>query len=100
MWLHFDDNETAFLVELLARELKEHLHVDNTGVHKLQAILEKLTAEPDPDTAAFASAVQTSDELEVDGDVVISRGDEGAFVMSWSWVSNEEAGIEDNDDEP
>ncbi|MHC2218959.1 hypothetical protein [Rhizobium leguminosarum] len=55
----------------------------------------------DPDTEAFAAAVQTSDDLEVDPDTIISRGDDdGAFVMSWTWVSNEQAGLRpSNDDE-
>jgi hypothetical protein len=57
-------------------------------------LTEKLREAPDQDTGAFVSAVDTNDDLEVDGDAVISRGDEGAFVMSWVWVSNEAAGIE------
>ena len=100
MWLRLDDNDAAFLVDLLNRELKERLHIDDTGVQKLQVIFDRLNEEPDPDLSAFIGAVDTSDDLEVDADAVISRSDEGAFVMSWSWVSNEQAGIEDNDDEP
>jgi hypothetical protein len=56
-------------------------------------LAERLRSEPDPDTAAFVGAIDTNDDLEIDGDTVISRGDEGAFVMSWIWVSNEAAGI-------
>ncbi|NKL67624.1 hypothetical protein GFL96_38635 [Rhizobium leguminosarum bv. viciae] len=56
-------------------------------------LAEKLRKPVDPDTAAFAAAVQTSDDLEVDLDTIISRGeDDGAFVMTWTWVSNERAG--------
>lgn len=66
-------------------------------------LAEKLRKQPDPDTTAFAGAVSTDDDLEVDEDTLISRGDEGAFVMSWVWVSNEAAGIttefSDDDDE-
>lgn len=58
------------------------------------SLLEKLRAPVDPDASAFLNAVDTDDELEVDEDAVISRGDDGAFVMSWSWVSNEQAGLE------
>lgn len=54
----------------------------------------KLRDPPDPESIAFAGAVRQSDELEVDPDAVVSRGEDGAFVMSWVWVSNEEAGIE------
>ncbi|MBY3483302.1 MULTISPECIES: hypothetical protein [Rhizobium] len=57
-------------------------------------LAEKLRKPVDPDTAAFAAAVQTSDDLEVDLDTIISRGDDdGAFVMTWTWVSNERAGL-------
>lgn len=58
------------------------------------SLLEKLRAPVDPNTSAFLNAVDTDDDLEVDEDAVISRGDDGAFVMSWSWVSNEKAGLE------
>ncbi|WP_312470535.1 hypothetical protein [Rhizobium sp.] len=68
------------------------------------SLTERLRETPDQDTAAFVSAVDTNDDLEVDSDAVISRGDEGAFVMGWIWVSNEAAGIEmsdvDEDEDP
>ncbi|TBF40439.1 hypothetical protein [Rhizobium leguminosarum] len=63
-------------------------------------LAEKLRKPVDPDTAAFAAAVQTSDDLEVDLDTIISRGeDEGAFVMTWTWVSNERAGLTRSNDD-
>lgn len=45
-------------------------------------------------------AVDVDDELEMDPDAIVSRGENGAFVMTWSWVSNEQAGLhcrEEND---
>lgn len=98
MWLRLDDYEAAFLAELLNRELKEQLHVDDEGKGKLQPIFDRLNEQPDPDTAAFATAVDTNDELEVDSDTVISRSDDGAFVMAWAYVTNEQAGIEPEED--
>ncbi|NKL38791.1 hypothetical protein GFL49_34865 [Rhizobium leguminosarum bv. viciae] len=63
-------------------------------------LAEKLRKPVDPDTAAFAAAVQTSDDLEVDLDTIISRGDDdGAFVMTWTWVSNERAGLPASNDD-
>lgn len=59
----------------------------------------KLRKPAHPHTQAFAGAVQTDDELEVDPDTIISRGEDGAFVMSWTWVSNEEAGFLSPDDD-
>ncbi|MBB3138153.1 hypothetical protein FHS26_005931 [Rhizobium pisi] len=63
-------------------------------------LAEKLRKPVDPDTAAFAAAVQISDDLEVDLDTIISRGgDDGAFVMSWTWVSSEQAGLRPSNDD-
>ena len=50
-------------------------------------LAEKLRREPDPQAAAFIAAVDTDDELEVDADAVVSRGeDDDALVMSWICV--------------
>jgi hypothetical protein len=38
--------------------------------------------------------------LEVDHRTIVSRGDDpGAYVMAWLWVSNEQAGVEDEDED-
>lgn len=81
MWTNLDRTE----IQLILQSIPEG------------PLAQKLRDPPDPDTQAFISAVSTDDELEVDPDAVISRGDEGAFVMSWTWVSNAAAGL---DDEP
>jgi hypothetical protein len=75
------------------------LRGEDEGRRHLAGIQKVLTDGPHPDTEAFAAAVQTSDELEVDGDTVISRGDDGAFVMAWVYVTNEEAGVETPEEE-
>lgn len=53
--------------------------------------------EKDPLTALFrAASVDDGDDgtLEFDDDAVVSISDDGgAYVMSWSWVSNADAGI-------
>lgn len=52
--------------------------------------------EDDPDEAAFVQAARDEycdDDIEVDLNPMISRGDDGAFVNGWLWVSNERAGI-------
>jgi hypothetical protein len=56
-------------------------------------LVEILRGPADPDAEAFIAAVETSDDLEVDPDTIVSRGEEGAFVMSWTWISNEKAGL-------
>ena len=48
----------------------------------------------------FRDAIEGNDELECDPDAVVSPGDDpGAWVMTWTWVSNEEAGIEEDEEE-
>ena len=42
---------------------------------------------------AYRNAVEVSDELEMHEDAPVSLGDSGAFVQTWTWVSNIEAGI-------
>jgi hypothetical protein len=92
MWLRLETLELEQIVTSLRVSLNDNQDEDNRRA--IYNLIEKINETPDPDTHSFASAVETNDNLEVDGDVVISRGDEGAFVMSWSWVSNEAAGIE------
>ncbi|MBY5353686.1 hypothetical protein HFO94_09080 [Rhizobium leguminosarum] len=84
MWIRLEKNE----LDLILKSIPEG------------PLAEKLRKPVDPDTAAFAAAVQTSDDLEVDLDTIISRGeDDGAFVMTWTWVSNEGAGLSPSNDD-
>ncbi|WJR66398.1 hypothetical protein QTA58_19595 [Neorhizobium sp. CSC1952] len=87
------------------RNLTMWFNLKDTEVREILALMpegtvaEKLREPADPDAQAFIDAVATSDDLEVDPDAVVSRGDDGAFVMSWTWVPNEKAGIEPASDE-
>lgn len=84
MWIRLDDDEVALI-----------LHSVPDG-----ELAERLKAPPHLHSKAYADAVVTNDELEVDPDTLISPGDNGAFVMSWVWVYNYQAGIaEDLEDE-
>ncbi|PZM08840.1 hypothetical protein [Rhizobium tubonense] len=83
MWLRLELDE----IDLILSYIPEGLLAD------------KLKKEPHADTAAFVRAVATDDDLEVDDDAVISRGDDGAFVMSWSWISNQQAGLPEYDED-
>lgn len=44
-----------------------------------------------PEEASYRAAAQAevTDELEVDDNAVVSIGDDGAFVMAWVWIENE-----------
>ena len=90
MWVRLDKKELDLVTSGLAQlsELGDRDEVTSliTRLHE--------KADPDPVDEHFRSAVETSDELEVDPDAVVSRGEDGAFVMSWSWVGNDAAGVE------
>jgi hypothetical protein len=83
MWIRLENDEISLILSAIPKG----------------ALTEKLQATPAPEARAFIDAVATSDELEVDEDTVVSRGDEGAFVMSWTWISNEMAGLALDQDE-
>lgn len=38
-------------------------------------------------------------EIEIDDDAGTSEADDGTWVQAWVWLSNEDLGIEDEDDE-
>ena len=39
-------------------------------------------------------------DLEFDSNAIVSTGDDpGAYVMGWKWITDEEAGVESEDDE-
>ena len=47
----------------------------------------------DPYIKKARSLVASGDDVQIDDDTTISVGEEGAWVLCWLWVSNEEAGI-------
>ncbi|PTV69796.1 hypothetical protein [Agrobacterium pusense] len=83
MWVRLESNEIKRILEILPEG----------------RLADKLREPADSDADAFLNAVETADELEVDPDAVVSRGEDGAFVMSWVWVSNEKAGLEQDPDD-
>ncbi len=66
---------------------------------EIDKLCEKLNETEDASGwIAQARELYGSDEIEIDEDAVLSQGDEGAFVSAWVWVSNEEMGIEQEDE--
>jgi hypothetical protein len=85
-----EDGELSKRLNLRA---DKYVNIANT-IQKAQAV--------DPSDAAYRAAAQAQadDELEVDEDAIVSVGsDPGAFVQAWIWISNEEAGIKDDDED-
>lgn len=59
----------------------------------------KVQDRDEPHLAAFRDAVDCDDELEVDPAAIVSQGEDGAFVHSWVYVTNEQAGLEPEPEE-
>jgi len=54
--------------------------------------------ENNPYATAVFEADHVDGELEVDDVTVVSMSDDGAYVMSWIWVSDDEVGIARDED--
>ena len=97
-WINLTDDELEIVKKGLQREVGFHLlssHVEETKAAQnvQKRISEQLQATPD--AQAFIDAVSLSEPDELDDDPIVSRGDDGAYVMAWIWISNEDAGIDD-----
>lgn len=108
MWINLDS------VELLV--VKQALNAATQGMgcpspERAQPILDRIAdlEKPGPHDDAFRAAHRdrysvhpwTDGDIDIDEDAMVSQGDDGAYVMMWGWVSNENAGleVEDEDDE-
>lgn len=49
----------------------------------------------DPYVVAARDMILGDDDTEIDDETVTSVGDDGAWVLSWLWVSNSDAGVPD-----
>lgn len=66
---------------------------DRMGRKYIHDLIAKAQRElADPKLAAYRAAADTEEgEPEVDPDAVVSVSDGGAYVMSWQWITDEEA---------
>lgn len=97
MWIQFDEKQLAAL-----KCVVESAHLGGVDPDPDAEIIRERIAHyehPEANEQRFRDAVETDDELECDDDAVTSPSDLGAFVQTWTWVSNEQAGIDDEDDE-
>lgn len=78
MWIDLDETEIA------------HLSQDTVPA----SVLKKLQAIPHRDATLFRKfAVGWSDYLHVHDDAPVERTRNGAYVLSWLWVYNEQVGL-------
>jgi hypothetical protein len=115
MWLNLDDKQMTGVEAALASTISRYREALDTlngnqalnaseiqtvtaAKDELQAILDrfgKIRSDFDPaDPYRAAAQEQADDDLEIDQDAVVSSGDDaGAWVMGWTWVTDEAAGL-------
>ena len=94
MWINISERETAALNGLIDGRtllLEEKVAITEMSTR----IKEWSLSQAHPEAQKYRDAVPVSDgDLECDDDAIVSKGDAaGAYVMTWKWVSDEEAGI-------
>jgi hypothetical protein len=95
MWIQLSEDQEAALWRIVT------LDEADVPPDDFRVIAERLAfyATPEANDQRYRDGVQTDDELECDDDAVTSPGDDdGAFVQTWTWVTNQQAGIEDDDE--
>ena len=95
MWINLNDPEIQLI--------KDALTPFGGDAGKRQ-LFERIESRKDaPDDAKYRAAAKKkarNGELGIDNDAVVSKGgDPGAYVMSWIWVYDSEAGIEEESSE-
>ena len=99
MWIQLDDKELA-----LVKDALEYL-MSGSGHPEAEALLKAINerTERGPNDAAYIGAARevfATDDLEIDDDPNVSLGgDPGAWVHAWVWVSDEDAGIQTEDED-
>jgi hypothetical protein len=85
------------------RDTRERLEGEAKAYRGIANKIDETKADFDPADPYRATAKgHVDDDFEVDDDAVVSPGgDPGAWVMSWLWITDKEAGVEteDEDDE-
>lgn len=95
MWVNFTDQELVAVTNAL-----HNLRTFNG--EPTEPLIRKIAEMTTPDSGddAYRNAIETDDDLEVDPDAVVSRGgDPGCWVHAWIWVSDEQAGMEEPEDD-
>jgi hypothetical protein len=79
MWVELTDAEVATILAAV----QDH------------SVVNKLCARPDQGTGAFVKAAERDDlpNVYVDDFGVVQRGEFGAYVMCWRWITEKEAGL-------
>ncbi len=100
IWLQTTPEEAAALREALAGS-------DDPAAASILAKIDLLTTDRDHDEAFREAAIEkyvgklSDGDLDFQSDAMVSNGEEGAYVMAFLYVRNDEAGLNfDDEDEP
>ena len=105
MWFNLNDDDQALITALCDKIFVTagDLHTADPLAVNLHALRSRITYFKDEQAGlgAYRSGVETDDDFEVDPDACVSVGDApgGAWVHTWVWVTNEQAGVEEDEEE-
>lgn len=91
VYVPIEDKDMATIIEVLG----QHGHTELAFKVGREFALGDHSVHPE--YAPFLEAARTKygdDELEFDDNALLSRHEDGAFVMAWRWITNTEAGVE------
>lgn len=105
MWINLSDDELVIAKQALSRKATFHLVSSHAEEAKaVQALLSRIAEieswkrPEDGQIITRARELYANDETEIDDDPAVSHADDGTWVAAWVWVSNEEAGLIDDED--
>ena len=89
------------LLHRAAEALSRIVTGETPDINQLEALVNEIeTSKASDSLTEIASNIYGSDDVEIDGDAVTSRGDDGTWVSAWVRVfAGEEGGDEDSDDD-
>jgi len=101
MWFNLTEDDEKLITALVDKNpvsVNDLLTADPLMI-KLHALRTRITdfKTEQAELQSFRDAVQIDEGTDCDGDACVSYSDDGAYVMTWTWVSNEDAGIEDDE---
>lgn len=98
MWINLQPDELKVIDNALHRLMASTAHDEAKAVRERLAEFEKWKRPEDGQIITRARELYADDETEIDDDPAVSHADDGTWVAAWVWVSNEEAGLIDNED--
>lgn len=87
----------ASTIEILARQIAVAKNPSEDLMKRIKIAVKEANKTENKThylNAAIMKYVENSEHnIEIDGDALVSKGENGAFVSAWVWVPNEDAGL-------